>query len=106
MAANTAPTILVVDDELANRLLLQRLFGKDFQVVTTATGEEALDVLSSIPVDVVLLDVMLPGIGGLDTLGVIRSTPELSELPVILISALSEAKDVARGLKLGANDYV
>src|SRR5262245_895144 len=94
MVADTTTTILVVDDEMPNRFLLERLFSKDFRVMTSVTGEEALETLSHSPIDLVLLDVMMPGMGGLNTLEAIRSAAETAELPVILISALSEAKDV------------
>jgi two-component system, sensor histidine kinase and response regulator len=99
-------SLLIVDDALANRAILERLFKLDYDVTSACDGREALDILSRQPFDLVLLDIMMPRIGGLEVLRQIRETPEISDLPVILISALSDNDAVIQGLQLGANDYV
>lgn len=100
------PLILAVDDEPNNLILLQRMLKRYFEVITASNGSMALTTLNEVKVDVLLLDVMMPGMSGLDVLREIRQNPETTDLPVILISAMAEARDVAHGLELGANDYI
>lgn len=99
-------TMLVVDDEITNRTLLERLFKRQFLVTSAEDGWQALHQLRQQPFDVVLLDIMMPGMSGLEVLRHIRETPELADLPVILVSALSDNNAIIEGLRLGANDYV
>lgn len=100
------PLMLVADDEKGNRLLLKRLFEREFQVVCVENGMDALDVLLQAPFDLVLLDVMMPGMSGLEVLQKMRSKPALAELPVILVTAMAETRFIVEGLQMGANDYV
>ncbi|NWF67690.1 MAG: hybrid sensor histidine kinase/response regulator [Chloroflexi bacterium] len=98
--------LLIVDDDPANLMLLRRIFDRDYSVDCAQNGQEALVALAQGSCDLVLLDIMMPKINGLQLLQIIRSTPETSALPVILISALTDAHDIVRGLELGANDYI
>jgi signal transduction histidine kinase len=98
--------ILVVDDDASNRKLLQRVLAQEYQVSVAEDGQEALDALAKGSFDVVLLDVMMPVLTGLETLERIRSTPALAELPVILLTALTDTQDVVNGLQFGASDYI
>jgi len=98
--------LLIVDDEPANLSLLKRLFEPRYRVMCVSSGQDALDLLAQAPFDLVLLDIMMPGMDGLETLRQIRSKPTIADLPVILVSAMSEVQDVVRGLQMGANDYV
>ena len=100
------PRILVVDDEVFNLELLRRIFHRTCEVDIAHDGREALELLVQADYDVVLLDIMMPVLNGLDVLKIIRSTADMSEIPVILISAISDKHDVARGIRLGANDYI
>lgn len=102
----SSPLLLIVDDEQANLALLKRLFEPYYRVMCVGNGQDALDLLAQAPFDLVLLDIMMPGMDGLQTLQHIRSKPTTADLPVILVSALSDVEDVVRGLQLGANDYV
>jgi CheY-like chemotaxis protein len=100
-------TILVVDDLPANRdLLSRRLERSGFKVVCAGGGEEALDVLRRSEVDLVLLDIMMPGMTGLDVLRSVRLSRSAAALPVIMVTARTESDDVVEALTLGANDYV
>jgi len=103
---HTLPRILVVDDESVNRLLLQRILRGIGQVIEAENGQQTLDLLARESFDLVLLDIMMPGITGLEVLKIIRKTPATVDLPVILISALSNNDDIMRGLKTEANDYI
>lgn len=101
-----APRLLIVDDQEFNLQLLERVFSKSYAVTCVSSGEEALSLLGENTYDAVLLDIMMPGVDGLAVLKIIRDVPETAELPVILVSALSEDQHVANGLELGANDYI
>ncbi len=96
--------VLVVDDELALREFVRRnLEIRGFQVVTAANGLEALALFNSHPVDLVILDLMMPHMSGLETIQRIRQ--ELLT-PIIVLSALGEESDKVKALNLGADDYL
>ena len=100
-------TLLVVDDNEANRDMLSRRLEKSgFSVLVAADGPAALDIVERKGVDLVLLDIMMPGMNGIDVLKVLRSTHSAAELPVIMATAKTESDDVVEALTLGANDYV
>lgn len=99
--------ILVVDDEARNRDLLDRWLTREgFQVTLATSGDEALSQIGGKDFDLVLLDIMMPGKSGLDVLAVIRERHDAAELPVIMITALSDSATTVRALESGANDYV
>jgi CheY-like chemotaxis protein len=100
-------TILVVDDLPANRdLMARRLEKSGFHVLSAASGPEALDLLQHSSVDLVLLDIMMPGMTGLDVLRRVRMTRSTAALPVVMVTARTDSEDVVEALTLGANDYV
>jgi serine/threonine protein kinase/CheY-like chemotaxis protein len=100
-------TLLVVDDNPENRdLLSRRLERKGFTVIVAADGPEALSLIETRPVDLVLLDVMMPGMSGLDVLKQVRKTRPAAELPIVMATARTESEHVVEALELGANDYV
>lgn len=97
-------SILVVDDDpKIRRLMKVELRASDFPVSEAADGEQALDVVAREEPSLVLLDLMLPGIDGMEVLRRIR---ESSSVPVIIISARNQDQDRIRGLQLGADDYI
>jgi diguanylate cyclase (GGDEF)-like protein len=106
---NTAirPRILIVDDIGDNRTVLTRRFERrGFDVVEAESGFAAIELIERESFDLVLLDVMMPGIDGIETLKHIRSERSASALPVIMVTAKSESENIVDALKLGANDYV
>lgn len=106
-ALGSAGRILVVDDTFDNRSVLRRrLIKRDFAVVEAENGEEALDLVASQSFDLVLLDVMMPGLSGLEVLLRIRESFTSQQLPVIMVTAKSFSEDVVEALQLGADDYV
>ena len=106
-SAGRARRLLIVDDISANREILARRFQRlGFETVEVDNGLEALEIIGREPIDLVLLDVMMPGIDGIETLRRIRADKSASELPVIMVTAKSESDNVVEALKLGANDYV
>jgi sigma-B regulation protein RsbU (phosphoserine phosphatase) len=99
--------VLVVDDNEMNRDMLSRRLSRRGLTVTTAEdGYRALDLIRTQPYDLVMLDVMMPGIDGLDVLKTIRETSSASDLPVIMATARTQSDEIVQALKLGANDYV
>ncbi len=107
MSGDEPVTILVVDDLAANRELLgRRLERSGFRVLLAGCGEEALELASRSEVDCVLLDIMMPGMSGLDVLRQLRAKRSIAELPVIMVTARTDSEDVVEALSLGANDYV
>jgi len=104
---STEHTLLVVDDNQENRdLLSRRLRKRGFAVLTAEDGQRALEIVETQQVDLVLLDVMMPGLDGLQVLKILRERPATAELPVIMATAKSESEDIVEALELGANDYV
>jgi adenylate cyclase len=100
-------TILVVDDNEDNRhMLARRLRRQGYAVQTAAGGRAALTALREAPVDLVLLDVMMPDLDGYAVLQQIKSDPTLRDIPVLMISALDELDSVVRCIQLGAEDYL
>ncbi|GBF56779.1 transcriptional regulatory protein WalR [Candidatus Phycosocius bacilliformis] len=99
--------ILVVDDLQDNiDVIARRLRNRDAQVYEASDGHEALDVLSVSPVDIILLDVMMPGLSGVDLVRRIRSKRCASALPIIMVSARNDQAIMLECLQAGANDYV
>src|ERR1700752_3758100 len=100
-------TLLVVDDELLNRDVLQRRLERvGYRVLANDSGPSALAIASAQHVDLVLLDVMMPGMDGIETLRRLRQSRAISELPVIMVTAKDGADEVVQALDAGANDYV
>jgi len=98
--------LLVDDDEDSRDLLSRRLVHKGHHVESAETGAQALALLEKRDFDLVLLDVDMPGLNGLDTLRAIRETHETTKLPVIMVTAHDESDEVVRALDMGANDYI
>lgn len=100
-------TVLVVDDEPLNRTLLrERLRPEGYQVLEASSGQEALDTLEREPVDLLLLDVRMPGMDGLEVCRRVRAAPRQGYLPVVLLTALSGQSDRHEGLAAGADEFL
>ena len=99
--------VLVVDDILANvKLLEARLQAEYFEVLTANSGQQALDVLARERVDVILLDVMMPGMDGFETCRHIKSNHATHHIPVVMVTALDQPSDKVLGLESGADDFL
>ncbi len=99
--------VLVVDDIVANvRLLEAKLSAEYFDVVTAMNGLDALDAVQRNKPDIVLLDVMMPGIDGIEVCRRIKSNPVTQHIPIIMVTALDQPEDKIRGLEAGADDFL
>ncbi|MEC8517426.1 MAG: response regulator transcription factor [Verrucomicrobiota bacterium] len=99
--------ILITEDEPDIQELIKfNLERKRYSVDINDSGEEALKTIDKINPDLILLDIMLPGIDGLEILKELKSSKNTRKIPVIIISALSEEADIVAGLELGADDYL
>ena len=104
---NPTGRILVVDDTPVNlKLLGDLLTAKGYAVVTASSGAEALDKISGATFDIVLLDVMMPGMSGYDVCRKIRENPATAMLPVVMVTALDPGPERVKGIDAGADDFL
>ncbi len=107
MTGERARILVVEDNQDTSALLRDLLEGEGYQVESVATGEAALAALESAPeTDLVVLDLMLPGMSGYDVIEQLRSRSDLGQIPILVLSALSSPSARVRGLRDGADDYM
>jgi len=104
--ADLRPKILVVDDIPSNVHVLSRILKDDYDIYFATDGEKALDLVQARMPDLVLLDIMMPGMDGFEVCRRIKADPATHDIPVIFISAKSEVEDETRGLEVGAIDFI
>ena len=103
----TPPRILIVDDEPMNLDILQtRLSVHGYEILTATNGEEALAVATAQHPDLILLDIMMPKIDGIDVCRRLKADASLPFMPIILVTAKADSKDVVAGLEAGAEEYL
>lgn len=100
------PRLLIVDDVPANVAILGEALTDDYEVQFANSGAEALQLASQIPPDLILLDIMMPGMDGYETCRRLQQLPALHRVPVIFVTALNDPANEASGLALGAADYI
>jgi len=102
-----AKTILIIeDDKFLRELIVRKLTEEGFGVSEAVDGEEGIKKIKEEKPDLVLLDLILPGIDGFEVLSQMRKESALSSIPVIILSNLGQKDDVEKGLKMGAVDYL
>jgi len=100
-------TVLLCDDELMNRKVASKVLKKEgFEVLEAENGQEALEILQRSSVELILMDLMMPIMDGYEATKIIKKDKNLSHIPLILISALSDMYAIKKGLELGANEYI
>jgi len=101
------PTILIVDDQSQNLELLEAfLVPEGYAIIKATNGEEALNLLASRPIDLILLDIIMPGLNGLEVTRLVKQDKNLRLLPIILLTALKETKDRVEGIEAGCDDFI
>ena len=99
--------VLAVDDIPLNLLLVQKMLSKfNFQFRTAANGQQALDAVAAQKPDLILLDLMMPGIDGFEVIRRLREDPETADVQIVILSALNSNEDVVKGFNVGANDFI
>src|SRR5262245_4141325 len=106
MNAESSSILIVDDDELNSEGLARRLQGRGFAVTVAGSGRKAIELLGGRRFDLVLLDIMMPGMTGLEVLKLLRRVDSLIDLPIIMVTSKGESEDMVEALELGANDYV
>lgn len=103
---NQKTVLIVEDEEDAAELFAEMMRVSGFRVLKTSRGEPAISLMNSDKPDVVLLDIMMPEISGLDILRQMRRDPNLADIPVIVVTAKSMPADIKNGMEAGANTYL
>jgi len=106
MAAVRKQVMVVEDEEDIRELLAYQLAREGFAVTAAADGESALKLVARRKPDAVLLDLMLPGLDGLEVCRALKRDPKTAAIPIVMVTAKGEESDVVAGLELGADDYV
>ncbi len=100
-------TVLVVDDEIHMRRLAARILELGgYSVLEAASGDEALSIVEQTPPDVITCDISMPGMSGFEFLAAIKAMPSAANIPVIMLTALGQNKDISRATALGAAAYI
>jgi putative two-component system response regulator len=101
------PNILVVDDQLENLLILDDLLATDFIVHTASRGEQALaTVAAGTPIDIILLDVIMPGINGFEVCRRLKASPQTNNIPILFLTSLDSIADETEGFTVGGEDFI
>jgi len=99
--------VLVVDDNLQNlELIMAYLEDIDCETISAEGGQEALDIIENDPPDLVLLDVMMPKISGFEVCKRVKNNPQTAQIPIIMVTALSEMGDIERAINSGTDDFL
>ncbi|MFA5431318.1 MAG: response regulator [Candidatus Paceibacterota bacterium] len=98
--------LLIEDDKFLRELMSKKLITLGYDVVSAADGESGLVMIKETKPDVVLLDLILPGINGFEVLEKAKQDPETVDIPVVILSNLGQGEDIEKGLVLGAKDFL
>ena len=98
--------LIIEDDKFLRELITRKLLNEAYEVSEAVDGEEGIKKIKEEKPDLVLLDLILPGIDGFEVLSQMRKESALSSIPVIILSNLGQKEDVEKGLKMGAVDYL
>ncbi len=99
--------VLAVDDIPLNLLLVQKMLTRfNFRIRTASGGQQALDAVAAEKPDLILLDLMMPGIDGFEVIRRLRADPATADIRIVILSALNSNEDVVKGFNAGANDFI
>lgn len=100
------PTLLIIDDTPVNIRVLSELFVDECEIIFSTNGQDGLQLAATQAPDLILLDIMMPGMDGYEVCRQLKSDPQTRDIPVIFVTALGEDEDQTKGLELGAIDYI
>lgn len=106
MTEQAKKVVLVEDDSLMSGILAARLIGKQLQVISVNDGAKAFERIKTEKPDIVLLDIILPGVGGFDILDQLKHDESTKAIPVLVLSNLGSREDMQKGISLGAEGYL
>jgi DNA-binding response OmpR family regulator len=98
--------LLVEDDKFLRELMVRKLLSLNYNVISAVDGEEGVEKIKTELPDIVLLDLILPGINGFEVLEAAKKDPTTNKIPIIILSNLGQGEDIEKGLKLGAEDFL
>jgi CheY-like chemotaxis protein len=99
-------SILIVEDSELNIEIISAILGDGYILYVARTGQEGIDMAKSLLPDLILLDIVLPGIDGYEVIKILKETPETKDIPIIFVTSLNTTDDERKGLLLGADDYI
>lgn len=100
------PKIMIVDDDPTNIEIVTEILEDSYEIKSVYSGEEALEEIYSFKPDIVLLDIMMPGIDGYEVCKIIRADERIKDITILLVSAKAMAKEMKKGFEVGADDYI
>lgn len=98
--------LIIEDDKFLRELISQKISKEGYEIAEAVDGEKGIESVKSEKPDLILLDLILPGIDGFEVLDRIKSDPEAAQIPVIILSNLGQRDDIEKGLKMGATDFL
>jgi DNA-binding response OmpR family regulator len=98
--------LVIEDDKFLRELIVQKLLKEGYETTEAVDGEEGIQRVAKDKPDIVLLDIILPGIDGFEVLRRVRENEEIRDIPIIILSNLGQQDDVEKGMELGAKDYL
>jgi CheY-like chemotaxis protein len=99
--------VLIIDDSSVNNVLLENVLeDQNYEVLISFRGDEALELINKEHPDIILLDIMMPGMDGYKILEELKSKEPTKDIPVIMVSAKSDSLDIDKAMELGASDYI
>lgn len=100
------PQVLIVDDDPVNIELLEGYLSKDYDILKAFDGNEALTIVEANPPDIVLLDLIMPGINGYQVCKKLKDDPKTNHIPIVIVTSLHETEDRNKAIEAGADDFI
>ena len=100
------PKVLIVDDDPINIELLEGYLSKDYDILKALDGNEALIIVEANPPDIILLDLIMPGINGYEVCKKLKDDPKTNHIPIVIVTSLHEIEDRNKAIEAGADDFI
>jgi PleD family two-component response regulator len=100
------PKVLIVDDDPINIELLEGYLSKDYDILKASDGNEALIIVEANPPDIILLDLIMPGINGYQVCKKLKDDPKTNHIPIVIVTSLHETEDRNKAIEAGADDFI